>query len=223
MQTWGKCTKENGSRRYKKIDGRKMRRKIIVLLVTVICLAAFGAQLHSPPSFMDTITGATPRARKAAQEAAELEGSYVFAMNASAEGLENEAVRERLKNIVSGGTQTSNTENAAGETGVKFHIYVSRSDYALKKYARTLCKRLRQAGADVEIREYNNTMLRSRILSGRYQAFLASEDLLDVTALKQADAIVLDSEKMTAGSAAGYAAGRSASAFSILKMRRAEE
>ena len=54
-----------------------MKRKLILLAVTIVFLAGFGALLHSPPSMIDAITGATPKAKKAAQAAAQLEGSYV--------------------------------------------------------------------------------------------------------------------------------------------------
>ena len=51
-----------------------MKRKLILLAVTIVFLAGFGALLHSPPSMIDAITGATPKAKKAAQAAAQLEG-----------------------------------------------------------------------------------------------------------------------------------------------------
>ena len=58
-----------------------MKRKLILLAVTIVFLAGFGALLHSPPSMIDAITGATPKAKKAAQAAAQLEGSYVLGIN----------------------------------------------------------------------------------------------------------------------------------------------
>lgn len=41
-----------------------MKRKLILLVVTIVFLAGFGALLHSPPSMIDAITGATPKAKK---------------------------------------------------------------------------------------------------------------------------------------------------------------
>lgn len=173
----------------------------MVLLATVIILAGFGALLHSPPSFMDTVTGATPRAKKAAQESAELEGNYVFGINPSADGLEDRNVRALLKNSISvekGSAGKENTADTLRKSGDrKIHIYVSASDYALKRYAENLCSRLHKAGANLEIKEYNNTMLRSRILSGRYQTFLVSDDLLDAASLKHADTMELNSKELT--------------------------
>lgn len=173
----------------------------MVLFATVVILAGFGAQLHSPPSFMDTVTGATPRAKRAAQENAELEGNYVFGINPSACGLEDKNVRVQLKNSISGKKESSGKEIAAKilrKSGDgEIYIYVSASDYALKRYAKNLCSRLNKAGADLEIKEYNNTMLRSRILSGCYQTFLVSDDLLDAVSLKKADTMKLNSEDMT--------------------------
>ena len=38
-----------------------MKRKLILLAVTIVFLAGFGALLHSPPSMIDAVTGATPK------------------------------------------------------------------------------------------------------------------------------------------------------------------
>lgn len=43
-----------------------MKRKLILLAVTIVFLAGFGALLHSPPSMIDAVTGATPKSKKAA-------------------------------------------------------------------------------------------------------------------------------------------------------------
>ena len=53
-----------------------MKRKLILLVVTIVFLVGFGAILHSPPSMIDAVTGATPKSKKAAQASAQLEGSY---------------------------------------------------------------------------------------------------------------------------------------------------
>ena len=55
-----------------------MKRKLILLVVTIVFLVGFGAILHSPPSMIDAVTGATPKSKKAAQASAQLEGSYVL-------------------------------------------------------------------------------------------------------------------------------------------------
>lgn len=41
-----------------------MKRRLILLAVVVALLAGFGALLHSPPSLVDAISGATQRQRK---------------------------------------------------------------------------------------------------------------------------------------------------------------
>ena len=58
-----------------------MKRRLILLVVVIALIAGFGALLHSPPSIIDAVTGATPKAKKAAQSSAQLEGSYIFCMN----------------------------------------------------------------------------------------------------------------------------------------------
>ena len=58
-----------------------MKRKLILLVVTIVFLVGFGAILYSPPSMIDAVTGATPKSKKAAQVSAQLEGSYVLGIN----------------------------------------------------------------------------------------------------------------------------------------------
>lgn len=55
-----------------------MKGKFITLVLTLGFLAAFGVFMHSPPSILDGLTGATPKAKRAAQMAAPLEGNYLF-------------------------------------------------------------------------------------------------------------------------------------------------
>ena len=55
-----------------------MKRKLITLVLTLGFLAAFGVFMHSPPSILDGLTGATPKAKRAAPMAAPLEGNYLF-------------------------------------------------------------------------------------------------------------------------------------------------
>ncbi len=41
-----------------------MKRKLILLVVTIVFLVGFGAILHSPPSMIDAVTGATPKSKR---------------------------------------------------------------------------------------------------------------------------------------------------------------
>ena len=153
-----------------------MKRRLILLVVVIALIAGFGALLHSPPSIIDAVTGATPKAKKAAQSSAQLEGSYIFCMNPL---------------LVTGKTDSIRTD-----TELSFDIYVSETDYALIRYADSLCERLNDAGADVQIKQYSGTMLRSRAVSGKYEAFLSESDLVSTDALENADYIILDSAEM---------------------------
>ena len=56
--------------------------------------------------------------------------------------------------------------------------------------------RLKQAGFSVDLKEYSNTMMLSRVVSGKYDVFLASDDFIDVTTLTQMDYMIMDSEEM---------------------------
>ena len=42
----------------------------------------------------------------------------------------------------------------------------------------------------------SNTMMLSRVVSGKYDVFLASDDFIDVTTLTQMDYMIMDSEEM---------------------------
>lgn len=168
-----------------------MKRRLILLAAVILLLAAIGALVHSPPSLFDSVSGATPRAKRAAQKAAQLDGKYIFCINPSADGLADETIRTDLENFISG--KTSSLQ--AADT-IDFYMYVPETDYALVRYAKALCERLEKSGADVTLKERSNTMLRSRAVSGRYETFLAAQDLLDAEDLSQADFIVLDSTEM---------------------------
>ena len=160
-----------------------MKRRLILLVVVIALIAGFGALLHSPPSIIDAVTGATPKAKKAAQSSAQLEGSYIFCMNPLLDKLSDEDIREQLKAFVTGKTDSIRTD-----TELSFDIYVSEAD--------SLCERLNDAGADVQIKQYSGTMLRSRAVSGKYEAFLSESDLVSTDALENADYIILDSAEM---------------------------
>ena len=140
-----------------------MKGKFITLVLTLGFLAAFGVFMHSPPSILDGLTGATPKAKRAAQMAAPLEGNYLFCINPA------------LPHMT---------------------LSVCETDYPLLCYATALCERLTAAGADVTLKQYSETMLRSRAINGRYQLLLVSENTLDATALPDADILLLSAEEM---------------------------
>ena len=87
-----------------------MKRRLILLVVVIALIAGFGALLHSPPSIIDAVTGATPKAKKAAQSSAQLEGSYIFCMNPLLDKLSDEDIREQLKAFVTGKTDSIRTD-----------------------------------------------------------------------------------------------------------------
>ena len=168
-----------------------MKRKLILLVVTIVFLVGFGVILHSSPSMIDVVTGATPKSKKAAQASAQLEGSYVLGINMMSDGLDNENTRNKLKELA-----LDDSETNLMKTDISFRLYVSETDYPLVSYAKKLCDRLKQAGFSVDLKEYSNTMMLSRVVSGKYDVFLASDDFIDVTTLTQMDYMIMDSEEM---------------------------
>ena len=173
-----------------------MKRKLILLVVTIVFLVGFGVILHSPPSMIDAVTGATPKSKKAAQASAQLEGSYVLGININmmSDGLDKENTRNKLKELALDDSETNETDLM--KTDISFRLYVSETDYPLVSYAKKLCDRLKQAGFSVDLKEYSNTMMLSRVVSGKYNVFLASDDFIDVTTLTQMDYMIMDSEEM---------------------------
>ena len=165
-----------------------MKRRLILLAVVVALLAGFGALLHSPPSLVDVVTGATPKAKKAEQASAQLSGEYVFCINAAE--LPDSEFRTELKDMISG---EGESVSAPSE---KLKLYVSDTDYALIRYAEKLCKNLRESGLDIQVKECSATMVRSRAVSGQYRLLIFSADLMDAESVADADCITLHSAEM---------------------------
>lgn len=172
-------------------ESGKMKRRMILAVVTIALLALFGGLLHSAP--VDAISGATPRARREAQEAQKLEGNYIFCINAedSKFGITDSALRKKLINFVSGKTDTLDVEKKEN-----FYLYVPETDYALVRYAKRLCSSFEKNGDRIKLREYSSTMLYSRVAAGKYQMFLASEDSFDAQTRGESDFTVLKSSEM---------------------------
>ena len=99
-----------------------MKRKLILLVVTIVFLVGFGVILHSPPSMIDAVTGATPKSKKAAQASAQLEGSYVLGINMMSDGLDNENTRNKLKELALDDSETNETDLM--KTDISFRLYV---------------------------------------------------------------------------------------------------
>ena len=92
-----------------------MKRKLILLAVTIVFLAGFGALLHSPPSMIDAVTGATPKSKKAAQASAQLEGSYVLGINMMSDGLDKMCIRDRPSRFAVGSAGIPRSSTCCGE------------------------------------------------------------------------------------------------------------
>jgi len=168
-----------------------VKRRLILLVVTLVLIAGFGAFWHSPPSIIDAISGATPKAKKAAQESAQLDGDYIFCINPSTRNMSDKDVRNQIKDFVCG-----QADGISLETELSVTIYVSETDYALLRYADSLCERLESEGVDVRVRQYSDTMLLSRVISGRYEVFLSDSDLVSLDKIENADYILMKSAEM---------------------------
>lgn len=117
--------------------------------------------------------------------------NYLFCINPALEPFSDADFRNDLKAFVSGETEVLSDAGLPHMT-----LSVCETDYPLLCYATALCERLTAAGADVTLKQYSETMLRSRAINGRYQLLLVSENTLDATALPDADILLLSAEEM---------------------------
>lgn len=168
-----------------------MKRRLILLILTIAILAGFGALLHSPPSVLDVVSGATPKSKKKTQTVAELEGAYIFCINSDSNEWPNRLSCDEWKDLI-----LDESEALSETSDDTYKLYVSEEDTALLKYAETLCERLEKSGIDVEVKTFSDIMLRSRIVGGRYEIFLASTDLIDAEQLVSDAYFLLDSSEM---------------------------
>ena len=69
-------------------------------------------------------------------------------------------------------------------------LFISESDSKSNSYAKEISERLEKSGFDTEIRRYSDTMLRSRIVSEKYDIFIAADELIDSGLLHDTDYII---------------------------------
>ena len=74
---------------------------------------------------------------------------------------------------------------------------VREDDEALLDWARGVCGRLSGTGIRVRLQPVSSLMLRSRMLSGYYQAVLTTRGFMDIELMKHADVLTLTAEEMT--------------------------
>ncbi len=117
-----------------------MKGKFITLVLTSD-FAAFGVFMHSPPSILDGLTGATPKAKRAAQMAAPLEGNYLFCINPALEPFSDADFRNDLKAFVSGETEVLSDAGLPHMT-----LSVCETDYPLLCYATALFDSFKVSG-----------------------------------------------------------------------------
>lgn len=168
-----------------------MKRKVILLALVIAFLIGFGAVLHSPSSMIDIVTGATPKSKKVSQKSVELEGNYILGINPITGQLSKDLLHENIKNAVLGKSNFMSIDK-----NIKVILYISKTDTALLKYMKVFSKRLEEIDINVKVKKLSDTMLRSRVVSGNYEMFLASEDVINVKSLEQENYIILNSKEM---------------------------
>ena len=141
---------------------KTLKRRLILLAVTAAFIAFMGGATHSPPSVIDAVTGAT---RKSKKNTSEYNGSYIIGINTEI------AEKSEIIAICSG-------EGTAMCASGHIRLFIPESE------------RLEKSGFDTEIRRYSDTMLRSRIVSEKYDIFIAADELIDSGLLHDTDYII---------------------------------
>ena len=57
-----------------------MKCRLILLVVVIALIAGFGALLHSPPSIIDAVTGATPKGKESSPKARHSLRAVIFSV-----------------------------------------------------------------------------------------------------------------------------------------------
>ena len=143
--------------------------------VTAAFIAFMGGATHSPPSVIDAVTGAT---RKSKKNTSEYNGSYIIGINTES------TLQSEIIAICSG--KDTGTENENGN----ICLFIPESDSKANSFAKEISERLETSGFDTEVRQYSDTMLRSRIISRKYDIFIAAEELIDSDLLHDTDYII---------------------------------
>ena len=153
---------------------KTLKRRLILLAVTAAFIAFMGGATHSPPSVIDAVTGAT---RKSKKNTSEYNGSYIIGINTEI------AEKSEIIAICSG-------EGTAMCASGHIRLFIPESDSKSNSYAKEISERLEKSGFDTEIRRYSDTMLRSRIVSEKYDIFIATDELIDSGLLHDTDYII---------------------------------
>jgi len=153
---------------------KTLKRRLILLAVTAAFIAFMGGATHSPPSVIDAVTGAT---RKSKKNTSEYNGSYIIGINTEI------AEKSEIIAICSG-------EGTAMCASGHIRLFIPESDSKSNSYAKEISERLEKSGFDTEIRRYSDTMLRSRIVSEKYDIFIAADELIDSGLLHDTDYII---------------------------------
>jgi hypothetical protein len=131
-----------------------MKRRVFLIVVSVIFIALIGWFMNNPPSLVDAITGATPKSKAKAAEA-EPQG-YVLAIN------EELAALPAIKRALEGEPHTGS---------VTVRLSVTDDSFTAHR-AEELAQRLKRSGVAAEVRAYSEMMLFSRAVAGKYELLL---------------------------------------------------
>ena len=130
--------------------------RVAVLMLAVISVIA--AFVQSP---IDVFSGATPKSQRAASD--KLTGTYVF------------GVRDNTE-LAAYAYPLSHSQKIAA-SAAPLTVFVPSDDAALLSYAQKWQARMARQRVTITIKPLDSTLLRSRVVAGDYDAYLASTDV----------------------------------------------
>ena len=159
-----------------------MKRRIMILCVTVAALALLGVILHTPP---DAITGATKKARAETAETNQTPAEYHLYCNMGNETLSQSVALDALEKKLHG-VKTGYDFNS-----LVLHLSMIDDDSHATEYAAQLKPLLESAGINIQTDIYNETMLISRAVAGKYDLLLVSQGLTELPELPESYVTVI--------------------------------
>ena len=164
-----------------------MIKRFVIITVSVIAvLLCAGRLCQSPPSVVDVISGATPKAHK--NEVTKLEGSYIFGINADC--FDDESKMKVFFDTA------QNIDSVKLADNVSLKVYIPENEKALCSYAKRLDEKLDGYNCDIDIMTFSEVMVYSKVISGRYESFLIPADVLNEQELENMYYVLLDSRDM---------------------------
>lgn len=148
----------------------RLRRPVLVALLTLLGLALTGGILHSP---IDILSGATPKS--APRQSTTLQGSYILHIHTTAAPFTTPEAQQALQETI-----VHSKAVATPLQGQVITLSIPNNDPALSAFATRWQTRLHEQGITLQIKTLDPVMVRSRLLAGKYSVVLGPADTFTI-------------------------------------------